>query len=146
MIPETTQKTLGAELVGKVFPMRRPLTLAACARIGARRYRRQRDLPGAVRGLLAGDDAAILPRLIIEEQRCEKARRGRTAEYRPGQHVQILAALLAEAAAACPELADGARAPQPVPPCVTLARGARSPGPAIRQAKASGSEALRSAM
>jgi hypothetical protein len=101
------------DLIGGIFPMNRPRILAETARIGARRYRRGRDLPGAVPGLLAGGAAAILPRLIDEERRCEEARVGRSAAYRPALHVQILSALLAEAAAS--------------------------------QAKASGSEALRSA-
>jgi hypothetical protein len=102
------------DLIGQTFPMNRPGILASTARIGARRYQRTRDLPGAVPGLLAGAAEAILPRLVDEERRCEEARRCRSAAYRPAQHVQILSALLAEAAA--------------------------------HQAKASGSEALRSAM
>lgn len=87
------------DLIGKTFPMNRPSILATTARFGARRYRRSRDLPGAVPGLLAGTAEAILPRLVDEERRCEEARRRRSAAYRPGQHVQILSALLAEAAA-----------------------------------------------
>lgn len=101
------------DLIGRIFPMNRPRILAETARIGAGRYRRRRDLPGAVPGLLAGTSDAILPRLVDEESRCEQARVGRSAAYRPAQHVQILSALLAEAAAS--------------------------------QAKASGSEAFRSA-
>lgn len=92
-------RTSEVEMIGRAFPMRRPVTLVATARIGARRYRRNRDLPGAVPGLLAGSPAEILPRLLAEESLCEEARRGRNAAYRPGQHVQILSALLAEAAA-----------------------------------------------
>lgn len=94
MIPQTSH----AELISQVFPMQRPSTLAATARIGARRYQRERDLPGAVPGLMAGSPVAILPRLVAEERRCEEARRERSAGYRPGLHVQILSALLAEAA------------------------------------------------
>ena len=101
------------DLIGRTFPMNRPRLLADTARIGARRYQRRRDLPGAVPGLLASAAEAILPRLVDEERRCEEARLDRSAAYRPALHVQILSALLAEAAAA--------------------------------QAKASGSEALRSA-
>ena len=82
-----------------LFPIRRPRTLALSARIGASRYRRGRDLPGAVPGLLTGGAEAILPRLLAEERRCEAARRARSPGYRPGRHVQILSALLAEAAA-----------------------------------------------
>jgi hypothetical protein len=101
------------DLIGRIFPITRPQILAETARIGARRYRRVRDLPGAVPGLLASGADTILPRLADEERRCEEARIGRSAAYRPAVHVQILSALLAEAAAA--------------------------------QAKASGSEAFRSA-
>lgn len=90
--------TSGADLVGRTFPMRRPAMLVTTATIGARRYRRTRDLPGAVPGLLSGGTDAILPRLVAEERRCEEARLSRRAGYRPGQHVQILSALLAEAA------------------------------------------------
>jgi hypothetical protein len=102
------------DLLGRTFPMTRPRILAETAQIGARRYRRRRDLPGAVPGLLAGGAEAILPRLVDEERRCEEARIGRSAAYRPALHVQILSALLAEAEAS--------------------------------QAKASGSDALRSAI
>lgn len=147
MTPETPQ-TLS------IFPLRRPVTLAACARFGARRYRRDRDLPGAVPGLLAGDAAAILPRLVSEERRCEEARRARSAEYRPAQHVQILSALLAEAADV--QASDGARATTPMPPfspgdtpISAPVRRPEAPGRVARalpQAKASGSEALRLAM
>lgn len=85
------------DLIGQIFPMNRPRILADTARFGARRYRRGRDLPGAVPGLLAGATEAILPRLVDEERRCEEARIGGSAAYRPGLHVQILSALLAEA-------------------------------------------------
>ncbi len=87
------------DLIGRIFPMSRPRILAETASLGARRYRRGRDLPGAVPGLLAGTADAILPRLADEERRCEEARVGRSAAYRPAQHVQILSALLAEAGA-----------------------------------------------
>jgi Family of unknown function (DUF6477) len=87
-----------SDLIGQIFPLNRPRILADTAQIGARRYRRGRDLPSAVPGLLAGAADAILPRLADEERRCEEARRCRSAAYRPGQHVQILSALLAEAA------------------------------------------------
>lgn len=94
-----TEDTIQDHPLADAFPMRRPVTLVAGARFGARRYRRSRDLPGAVPGLLSGDADAILPRLAAEERRCEEARRRRSAAYRPAQHVQILSALLAEAAA-----------------------------------------------
>ena len=102
---------------GEEEPMSRPRILVTTARIGAARYRRERDLPGAVAGLLSRPTGEILPRLQEAEAQCEEDRLARSAAYRPGKHVQILAALLAEAGRA-------ARAAQP---------------------KASGSEALRSA-
>lgn len=94
--------------------MSRPKLLITTARYGAKRYRRHRDLPGAIAGLLSRPVSEILPRLREAEEQCEEDRLARSAAYRPGKHVQILSALFAEAAAF--------------------------------QAKASGSEALRSAM
>lgn len=91
-----------AEWIGEISPMRRPCILVKTARHCARRYRRQRDLPGAVPGLLAQPEDAILPRLARAEARCEQERRTRAAGYRPSRHVQILAALLAETLRAQP--------------------------------------------
>lgn len=78
----------------------RPKILVHTARIGARHYRRERDLPGAVPGLLNQPVRTIIPRLIDAEARCEEARLAHSAAYRPGKHVQVMAALLAESAAA----------------------------------------------
>lgn len=78
--------------------MSRPRILVKTAKIGARYYRRDRDLPGAVPGLLGQSADRIVPRLMEVEAICEEARRTRSASYRPGKHVQVLAALLAEAA------------------------------------------------
>ena len=80
--------------------MSRPRILVTTAQYGAQRYRRRRDLPGAVSGLLSRPEDQIIPRLTEAEEACEEARRARSAAYRPGKHVQILAALLAEEAAA----------------------------------------------
>lgn len=80
--------------------MLRPKLLVRTARIGARMYSRARDLPGAIPGLLSQPAEQILPRLIEAEARCEDERRVHSAAYRPAKHVQILAALLAESAAA----------------------------------------------
>ena len=76
--------------------MRRPRILVRTARMGARQYRRRRDLPGAVPGLLARPAGEIVQRLVEAEARCEDDRRHRSPGYRPARHVQILAALLAE--------------------------------------------------
>lgn len=80
--------------------MSRPKILVTTARYGAKRYRRERDLPGAVPGLLSRPQAEIVPKLREAEETCEEERRLRSAAYRPARHVQILAALLAETATA----------------------------------------------
>jgi hypothetical protein len=58
--------------------MIRPKLLIETARIGARLYRRERDLSGAIPGLSSRAIGQIVAR-------------------RPGKHVQILSALIAEA-------------------------------------------------
>ncbi|MEM9146005.1 MAG: DUF6477 family protein [Pseudomonadota bacterium] len=95
-----TTDMMTTPMTGDIFPLSRPGLLARTAHLGARLYRRERDLPGAIPGLLARPEAQILPRLAQAEARCEDERRRRAPEYRPGRHVQILSALLAEAAAA----------------------------------------------
>jgi len=90
-----------ADLIKETFPMSRPKILVTCAQFGAKRYRRDRDLPGAVPGLLSKADAMIVPELVAAEERCEIDRRTRAAAYRPSRHIQVLAALLAESAVAC---------------------------------------------
>lgn len=77
----------------------RPRLLVEAARIGARLYRRRRDLRGAVTGAADLSPARILPRLAETEAICEELRRMRSPAYRPGKHVQVLSALLAEARA-----------------------------------------------
>ena len=78
--------------------MSRPKLLVRTAKIGARFYRRDRDLPGAVPGLLSQPEPNIVPRLLEVEEKCETERRAKSSAYRPGRHVQVLAALLAETA------------------------------------------------
>jgi len=80
--------------------MSRPKLLVNTAKMGARNYRRLRDLPGAIPGLLSQPVDQILPKLAAAEEKCELDRRARSAAYRPAKHVQILAALLAETVAA----------------------------------------------
>ncbi len=78
--------------------MSRPRILVQTAKIGARFYRRDRDLPGAVPGLISQPVSTFVPRLMEVEAQCEEERRARSSAYRPAKHVQVLAALLAEAA------------------------------------------------
>lgn len=90
--------------------MSRPKILIKTARIGAAHYRRERDLPGAIPGLMSKPVDKILPDLIEAEQQCENDRRNRSAGYRPGRHVQILSALLAETSAVAQLKASGSDA------------------------------------
>lgn len=85
--------------------LRRPQPLIRAALIGARAYRRTRDLPGAVAGLLGRDEAGIVPELRRREARHEEERLARAAGYRPARHCQVLAALIAECRAAGLDLA-----------------------------------------
>jgi len=78
-------------------PLFRPKLLIDTARIGAQRYRRERDLAVAVPELAAAAAGRIVARLTEAEQRCEALRRGRSPAYRPAQHVQVLSAQRAEA-------------------------------------------------
>ena len=84
-------------LARQAAPLFRPMLLIDTARIGAQRYRRKRDLAVAVPGLAAAAAARIVARLTEAEQLCEALRRWRSPAYRPGQHVQVLSALIAEA-------------------------------------------------
>lgn len=77
-------------------PMLRPRLLIRAARWGARRYRRRRDLPAAVPGLLGRPETEILPALQRHEAESESMRRAGAPGYRPARHLQLLAALLAE--------------------------------------------------
>jgi len=106
------------------MPLIRPKLLIETARLGARLYRRERNLAGAIPGLSTAPHGRIVTRLRDAEWHCEELRRGHSPAYRPGKHVQILSALIAEA---------GQRTNQ---------RTDRVAG----QTKASGSEALRVVM
>ena len=108
--------------------MLRPALMVRAAAIGARHYRRGRDLPAAVPGLLAEPQEVLLPRLAREEAAHEARRRAGAAGYRPARHLTVLAAFVAECRAAG------------VSP-VAAARDASDSA----QAKAFGSRSLRSA-
>ena len=84
-------------LSSTAMPLIRPKLLIETARFGARHYRRERDLPGAIPGLLARALGQIVARLSEAERHCEELRRERSPAYRPARHVQILSALIAEA-------------------------------------------------
>lgn len=73
----------------------RPATMVNAARMAARGYRRERDLPVATGGQSAFGDA-LLALLQRQEAMLEGMRRRRVAEYRPLRHLQVLTALIAE--------------------------------------------------
>jgi hypothetical protein len=110
------------------MPLIRPKLLIETARIGARLYQRERDLAGAIPGsnfaLSASARRQIVARLHEAERRCEALRRERSPAYRHARHVQVLAALIAEADQAASHEVIGLAG----------------------QTKASGSDALRLAM
>jgi hypothetical protein len=76
--------------------MLRPALMVRAARWAARRYRRRRDLPGAIAGLAAGPAERIVPALRRAEAEAEAMRRAGAPGYRPARHLQILAAMIAE--------------------------------------------------
>lgn len=88
----------------------RPKLLIETARIGARLYRRARDLRMALPGDSTGAPARIVARLAEAEQGCEELRQARSPAYRPAQHVQLLSALLAESSRAAQAKASGSDA------------------------------------
>ncbi|MHA1528603.1 MAG: DUF6477 family protein [Alphaproteobacteria bacterium] len=110
------------------MPLIRPKMLIETARIGARLYRRERDLPGAIPGLSMAARGRIVARLRDAEWHCEELRRRRSPAYQSGKHVQILSALIAEADRGADRGAD------------------RDADQRARQTKASGSAALRPAI
>ncbi|MGG7565015.1 DUF6477 family protein [Rhodovulum sp. DZ06] len=80
--------------------LRRPRLLARAAREGARMYRRERDLTGALPGMTGprrGGD--IVSRLLGIEAQIDEDRRAGAAGYSARRHVQILSALVAESMA-----------------------------------------------
>jgi len=93
-----------------LVPLIRPRLLVKAARIGAGLYRRWRDLGAALPGAVGLGGAEIKDRLFAVERACEEQRRQRSPVYRPGRHVQVLSALLAEAAAGDQTKASGSAA------------------------------------
>jgi len=85
-------------LTGGALTLIRPKLLIETARIGARLYRREKDLAAALPGLAGGPREQIVARLGEAERTCEELRRQRAPAYRSSMHVQVLAALLAESA------------------------------------------------
>lgn len=76
--------------------MSRPNIAIRTAVIGARFYRRNRDLPLAVPGLQSCPKEVIVERLTQEEQKWERRRLNNSPRYNPTKHILTMAALFAE--------------------------------------------------
>ena len=96
-------------LAGTAVTLVRPKLLIETARIGARLYRRERDLAAALPGHTGRSLAQIVARLSEAERNCEELRAARSPAYRPAIHVQVLSALLAESAQAKASGSDSLR-------------------------------------
>lgn len=92
------------------LPLVRPKLLIETAHVGACLYSRERDLGSAIPGFSGGSPAQIVARLGEAERNCEELRRTRAPAYRATGHVQVLSALLAEAAQAKASGSDCLRA------------------------------------
>jgi hypothetical protein len=75
--------------------IRRPRLLMQAARIGRNTYRRNRDLRRLIGGVAPTDQAIAL--LISAEEAQEQSRCTHAADYSPARHIELLAALIAEA-------------------------------------------------
>ncbi|UWQ20266.1 DUF6477 family protein [Jannaschia sp. W003] len=79
--------------------LRRPAMMVAAARHGAALYRRRRDLRRMLRVAIPPTPRLALERLVPIEAELEMRRRTRAKGYSVARHVDILAALMAEAVA-----------------------------------------------
>lgn len=83
----------GADLAA----LERPRLLVRAARFTLDDYRRERDLPRLLPSAgLAAPGRAVAP-LLAAEAACEAARAAQAATYSAARHVELLAALMAEA-------------------------------------------------
>lgn len=85
----------------RAVPLRRPRMLVRAAHAGQTAWRRERDLPGLLRGLMPADAPLPAPGgavvwLRAEEGRMEQARREDRGDHDLGRHLLLLIALLAE--------------------------------------------------
>jgi len=85
------------DLYSRLAQLKRPRLLTTAARHGAREYNRKVHLKRLLRAeTLPGPGPAII-RLMELEEDMNTARRANNGTYRAGLHVEILAALMAEA-------------------------------------------------
>ncbi|MBN2906468.1 MAG: hypothetical protein JXJ18_07160 [Rhodobacteraceae bacterium] len=89
------------DLPTPLVTMRRPRLLVRAARFGLGDYRRERDLARLLQGSRPASSAAVLDRLLDQEERMEETRRAGDAGYAIGRHIELLIALIAEARLIC---------------------------------------------
>ncbi|WP_353472520.1 DUF6477 family protein [Salipiger sp. H15] len=77
--------------------LRRPSLLVRAARFGAAEYRRETQLGRIVGTPFPARSGAALMRLLEIEAEIDAGRRRRAAGYSPARHVEVLAAIIAEA-------------------------------------------------
>ncbi len=80
--------------------LRRPRLLIQAARAGQQAWRRERDLPKALRADRCPAPGLCLPRLRAEEAILNESRMLQDAEYDMQRHVLLMIAILAEMRAA----------------------------------------------
>ena len=77
--------------------LRRPKILVRAARLGLSDYNRETDLVRITRTSKTSSPAAIVDRLLSQEQNLEMARKTGDASYSVQRHIRVLTAVLAEA-------------------------------------------------
>lgn len=106
MTPAKSAPPAKGDPLAAIAALRRPRLLIRAARAGQAEYDRTRDLRRLVRSFdIPGPDAA-LRRLLHEERRLEATRQRGCASYSMTRHVEVMIAMMAEAAAlrpACPD-------------------------------------------
>jgi len=77
--------------------LRRPKLLIKAAKIGSENFRRDRDLKRLLKAQRLPNPGGGLSRLLALEEELETTRKSGNATYSISRHVEILAALIAEA-------------------------------------------------
>lgn len=85
------------DLLSLLRDLRRPRLLVRAAQFGMGEYHRERDLRRIVRAEDAPAPERALGLLIDEERRLEHIRQEGCATYSFARHIEVLAAMLAEA-------------------------------------------------
>ena len=86
-----------SDLVSLFKKLRRPKMLIRAARIGVSDYHRDRDLKRLLRSVRLPAPGAGMTRLLAMEQDLEAVRTVGDSTYSISKHVEVLAALMAEA-------------------------------------------------